>query len=152
MTDVELSVIETASIHATRLELGLSLIAHLIPFTPEKVKMLDVKDLPNVDFMIGRFSKLQDLIGNKILKQALAIKKEETENKSYIDILNLSEKLYFIPDKNDWLEMRDLRNHLTHEYPHNPELTADYLNKAVDYAKKILDIWYNLKKIMEEKQ
>lgn len=42
------------------------------------------------------------------------------------------EKLGAIPSAEQWNEIRQIRNRMTHEYPDAPELNADNVNRVVD--------------------
>jgi uncharacterized protein Usg len=63
-----------------------------------------------------------------------------------IDKINKLEKLNIIDDANLWFEMREIRHHLTHEYPDHPEITARYLNQMFNLAPKLLLLLENIKK------
>ena len=53
-----------------------------------------------------------------------------------IDIVNLAEKLGFPIDESLWMELRFLRNAITHDYPETFDEVAEALNKI----EKILPI------------
>ena len=55
-----------------------------------------------------------------------------------IDRLNALEKLGLIDNTEDWKDLREVRNHLAHEYPDAPEITAANLNHAFQLAPKLL--------------
>lgn len=62
------------------------------PLNEEKYKNLTPHNINLIDSLLYRFSKLQDTLGNKIIKSALEILEEETENLPFIDILYKAEK------------------------------------------------------------
>ncbi|MDX2050621.1 MAG: hypothetical protein SFT93_05600, partial [Rickettsiaceae bacterium] len=67
------------------------------------------------------------------------------ENMTMIDKLNKLEKLQIINSVSTWEEMRRTRNHIAHEYPDKPELTAKYLNQIYNLAPELLNILDNIK-------
>ena len=62
----------------------------------------------------------------------------------FIDKLYRLEKIGAIDSADDWLLMREIRNVFSHDYPDDPELQAELLNKAFELAAQLLEI---LKKI-----
>ncbi len=41
--------------------------------------------------------------------------------------------------------MREVRNHLAHEYPEHPEITAAHLNQVFTLSPQLLNILNNIK-------
>ncbi|MBW8309551.1 MAG: hypothetical protein K0M45_07965 [Candidatus Paracaedibacteraceae bacterium] len=74
---------------------------------------------------------------------------EQVESLSYIDRLNLLEKLGILPSAKVWQEMRELRNHMIHEYPDKLEIIAEHLNQAHFMMKQLLPYWQDLKSHIE---
>ncbi len=132
-------------IHALRLETALVNIQPLIPIQPEKISNFSDQDLSFLELLTSRFSKLHDLIGRKVFPLILRVLEEDKESFSLLDRLHKLEKLDFIPNASMWIEMRKLRNHLTHEYPDAPELAAQNLNKAIEQSQELLTYWKFLK-------
>jgi hypothetical protein len=95
-----------------------------------------------IDQMIFRFSKLQDATGNRLFPAFLKYLGEDTEAMAFRDILFRLEKLEIIPSAAEWLELREIRNLVTHEYPEDIEKVISGLN--VFYEKTtILTDWYD---------
>jgi hypothetical protein len=63
----------------------------------------------------------------------------------FIDILNRLEKADLLPSAQQWQDMREFRNHRTHEYPGNPELKISNLNASVKTVRRLLDYWQVLR-------
>lgn len=137
---VQDEIIKIAQIHEQRLSHALKSLAGLVPFTAEKVKDLSEHNFLLVELMTNRFSKLQDYIGNKVINLFLDVIQEPYESLTMIDKLHKLEKFHIIEDKDIWHEMRELRNHLAHEYPDHPGLVASFLNRTCDLAPKLLTI------------
>jgi len=95
--------------------------AEVVTFSDElKAESLDDFDKVKViDSFIFRFIKIQDLMGNKLFREILVALEEYESSMSMLDILDRLEKLALIPSAARWLDYRNLRNILTHEYPDN---------------------------------
>jgi uncharacterized protein YutE (UPF0331/DUF86 family) len=139
------SQVEVCEIHRQRLETALKHIQHLLPFTKDKLKNLTDEEFGFLELFTNRYCKLQDMIGNKIYSFILEFLQEKKESESFIDRLNKLEKLEILPSSKHWLQMREIRNHITHEYPDHPEFMVSNLNKAIEFAKSLLEYWRQLK-------
>tara|TARA_R110001592_G_scaffold168705_1_gene404985 strand:- start:16309 stop:16728 length:420 start_codon:yes stop_codon:yes gene_type:complete len=123
-----LTVCET---HAERLSYALSRLSEKHPFTPFIIQELNDVDLAFCDQFLSRYSKLQDLMGTKLLPAVLELTYEEGELRSSIDKLNRLEKIGAISSASEWLELREMRNQLAHDDPDDPEIQSSLLNKAL---------------------
>lgn len=135
------SMVEVCSIHSSRIRLAHESLVNLIPFTATGIENLSTHALGMTDLLVHRFSKLQDTIGDKIFPLFLTILGENIDHKSFIDRLNMLEKLNIISDADRWREYRSARNAAAHEYPHNFELMADNLNRIVVLSKELYLFW-----------
>ena len=70
-------------------------------------------------------------------------------NKTFKDILNRLEQLRIIDAANDWLELRELRNSLAHEYPTLVSETIEKLNYLRTQIPRIISIFEAVKSAME---
>lgn len=86
------------------------------PFTHVQANKLETDtDLAErVEAFVGRFSRLQDTIGDKLLPLLLDALGEKPS--SVIDNLDRAERLDWITSSDDWLTIRNLRNQMIHEY------------------------------------
>lgn len=132
------SVLGTAQIHVVRLNFAMKKLKGKLPMTAEKVKTLKNNDILLWELLTNRFAKLQDLIGNKLFNLFLEASGENIENWTMIDKVNKLEKLEIIENSNFWTSLRLLRNHLAHEYPEHPEITAKYLNQTVTAVPELI--------------
>ncbi len=138
--------IKTADIHASRVRYALDQLANLFPISGSTIDKTLEQNFLLIELLVSRFSKLQDFIGTKLTDAFLESQGEVINNMTMIDKINKLEKLNIIDDANLWLEMREIRNHLTHEYPDHPEITARYLNQMFNLAPKLLLLLENIKK------
>jgi len=79
----------------------------------------DDEKVKTIDAFLFRFIKIQDLIGNKLFREVLDSLGEYQDSMSMLDVLDRMEKLQLIVSADQWLDFRNLRNLLTHEYPDN---------------------------------
>lgn len=93
----------------------------------EKVALLDQ--------IAYRFIKFQDTLG-KLLRYYLLKEGENIDNMTMIDIVNYIEKLNFPINEDLWMEVRVLRNSITHDYPD----TYDEVAQALNNLKELLPI------------
>ncbi len=93
----------------------------------EKVALLDQ--------IAYRFIKFQDTLG-KLLRYYLLKEGENIDNMTMIDIVNYVEKLNFPINEDLWMEIRVLRNSITHDYPD----TYDEVAQALNNLKELLPI------------
>ena len=102
---------------------------------------LKISDIAMFELFTNRFSKLQDLMGNKIFSLVLTTAGEPADEMTFIDKINKLEKLKIIDSAQEWMILRQIRNHLSHEYPDHPELTAQFLNQAYEHTDKIISLF-----------
>jgi len=140
------SILEVANLHASRIKIALEHVLLLEPITKEKLMNLEHADLGFLELLTSRFAKLQDIIGSKIFPIVLDMLQENTQNLSTLDRLHKLEKLEIIPNTQEWIEMRNTRNMVTHEYPHEYEITANNIKVIIEHAKLLLTYWDNLSK------
>ncbi len=71
----------------------------------------------------------------------LNLLQENTQELTTLDCLNKLEKLGLLPNAKTWIEMRTIRNLVTHEYPDQPQIMAEQLDKIIDEAQLLLNYW-----------
>lgn len=103
-------------------------------FDLDRVKQMDTDiDLSErVDAFVGRFSRLQDTVGDKLLPQLLTVLGEKVE--SVIDNLDRAEKLGFLDSSDEWMSIRNLRNQMIHEYIEDPLILLSALQGGHNYV------------------
>ena len=93
-----------------------------------------------IDQFILRFTKLQDTLGDQVLRRFAAdALGEPVSDLPLIDVLNRLERFGYL-DVTQWARWRALRNSLTHEYPEHPEIRAALLNEAVAATSGLADL------------
>ncbi len=127
-----------------------------IDFNELKNKKIDLDFFENylnirlLNSYLFNFSKLQDKIGAKLFRNVLYNLKEiDSYAIPMIDILNILEKLEIIENQNEWEELREIRNSLSHEYPFSVEERIENIYLALDGYETLHKIYFNLKKIIK---
>ncbi len=112
------------------------------PLKDEYVEtILNSSDIDKLDSIAYRMIKFQDSLG-KSIKLFFALKEEDTESLTMLDLINLAQKKGFSIDVELWREIRRLRNALTHEYIQSvSEITQaiNILKNKLSFFEKILN-------------
>jgi len=108
------------------------------PFSIERAKQLesDPELAERVEAFVGRFRRLQDTLGDKLLPLILAALGETPA--AMIDNLDKAERLNLIESTDDWLAMRKLRNQMVHEYVEDLEILANALQSGHSFVTSLL--------------
>jgi len=124
--------ISIANLHLQRMNSSFHFIHSVLPVTDSNYTNLNDEQIAYIDQYIFRFAKLQDIIGKKIFKTILQFEYEDTDDYSFRDVLNGLEKLKIINSVSEWLELREIRNEVSHEYPITDEDSIKSLNKLFE--------------------
>lgn len=96
----------------------------------EQMNQPDETLLRVLDQFVFRFTKLQDTMGNQVLRQfAVQVLFEPVEDAAFVDILRLLERHGFLSAQ-AWALQRSVRNALAHEYPEDQLRLVLALNDA----------------------
>jgi hypothetical protein len=88
----------------------------------------DIDLAERVDAFVARFGRLQDTVGDKLLPAILTWLAEPIG--PFIDNLARAERLGWIRSGADWLDSRQLRNFMIHEYVRDMDLLASALTRG----------------------
>ena len=123
------------------LEIAMRILGHLKQYIDEieRFNMLerlsvydkDYESMKTVDAFVLNFIKLQDHLGQRVFKGFLNAIGEYKDYMSFIDILDKLEKLNIIASSDEWLELRKLRNRMTHEYLNEVEKIKQEIEIAI---------------------
>ncbi|PID33613.1 MAG: hypothetical protein CR955_01665, partial [Thiotrichales bacterium] len=128
-------VISECDKHLNRLQYAKNELQSIFPLTEAKYTNLSSEEVQDIDQLIYRFSKLQDTIGNKLIKMVFALYEEDVAKFTFIDVLNRLEKADILI-ANEWKELREIRNILSHDYEDDPTSSVAILNRL--YEKEII--------------
>ena len=132
--------------HLERIKHAYAKMAVFMPLSASRYAQLTDDEVEHIDQYLYRFSKLQDVIGEKLFVLILEFLKEENiKAKPFIDILNRLEQLDLLEDKNVWLELRKIRNTISHQYEDEPEQASAALNAIYSAKPTIETIYFALK-------
>ena len=143
-------IIDEIKLHVNRIEAILPEIQSWLPLKQEDFN--DIEKVKTIDSFIYRFIKIQDKMGEKLFLVILKLLQEYKSNMSFIDILNRLERLELLPSADEWIDFRNLRNVLTHEYPGNEDEIMEAINLAIEAYKKMLNIFYKMVKLINERE
>jgi hypothetical protein len=82
-----------------------------------------------LDAFVSRFGRLQDTLGDKLLPAILRASLEKTG--AQLDNLLRAEKLGWIESTQSWIELRELRNRIVHEYIESADDLLNALHQAL---------------------
>jgi len=83
----------------------------------------------------GRFCRLQDTVGDKLLPAWLLAIGEQPQ--AAMDNLAKAEKLKMLSSAEEWVEIRLLRKQMVHEYIESMNVLSDALNRAHEYESQL---------------
>jgi len=127
---VIVETVKTVEMHLTRAG---SMREEMLPFI-DALAAEDFSDnakIKIIDAFLFRFIKTQDLMGNKLFREVLDRLGEYDDSMSMLDVLDRMEKLELIDSADVWMDYRNLRNTLTHEYPNNKDVVIQGIKVAV---------------------
>jgi hypothetical protein len=68
----------------------------------------------SLDALTSKFARVSDIFTQKVLKSLVLLTREDAP--TFLDRMNLCERLRVISSAADLIEIRDLRNQIAHEY------------------------------------
>ena len=131
--------------HLQRIEEAYNDIKDIIPLTVQKYQILSKDEVQDIDQYLYRFSKLQDTLGEKVFKLLLDIYEPSSNNLPYLDLLNKLEKWDFLTDKKEWINLRNKRNQIAHQYDDEPYEMTHALNDILNQKDILKSIYLRLK-------
>lgn len=137
--------LEAAETHAHRLTYAKDRIKSRLPISGKVLKALPDEEVAIFELFTSRFAKLQDALGGKLFTLALDFASDPSPRTTFLDTLNIMEKLRCVSDRHIWLSLREIRHHISHEYPNNYDDLAYYLNKAIELSDFLLDTLERIK-------
>ncbi|MDD5365090.1 MAG: hypothetical protein PHR30_07100 [Gallionellaceae bacterium] len=96
-----------------------------------------------LEAFVSRYGRLQDTVADKLLPRWLQALAEQPG--SQIEVLNRAERLGVLREVTAWLEARQLRNRLIHEYMMDAASFAEDLNLAEAYSRMLIDTYRRLR-------
>ena len=94
-----------------------------------------------LDAYLKRFSSLQDFMGAKIFPLLLEL--AGISNNKMSEVLYHIEKEEIIDSLGNWIELREIRNELEHDYPENLENALNDLKFCINHYKNLESYYIN---------
>lgn len=138
-------ILKVGYIHVDRINLALKELKDIFPLDAYKVENFNQQELLFIELLVSRFAKLQDFLGRKVISEFLSLVEELEEDMTMLDKIHKLERLGILEQADLWKEMREARNHISHEYPCNPALTAQYLNQIFNLAPQLIHLFQRIK-------
>lgn len=139
-----------ADIHAFRLTQALSHLGSILPLTKITYTNFTEQQFSASESFTLRLTKLYNVISHKILRLFMRKQGINLTYKKTSDLLELSEQFLLIPSKDEWLELKTARDRLAEDHPFDIQVTVENFNNAVTAVAKLLTLWENIKKRLEE--
>lgn len=130
--------------HLLRMNGAYSKMKSYFPLDAQRYVHLSDDEVEHIDQFLFRFSKLQDTMGEKLFKNLLIYLGEDIENKPFIDILNRLEKLEIIESASIWINLRNIRNELAHNYDDEADEMSLAINKIYENQKILETVYCNI--------
>ena len=131
--------------HLQRIEEAYEDISPLLPLSVDKYKNLSKDEVQDIDQYLFRFAKLQDTMGDKLFRQILAVYEANDDVLPFIDVLNKLEQLGFINSAKEWMNLRNIRNEISHQYDDEPEEMTQAINNILNLKDIIKEIFLKIK-------
>lgn len=131
---------DTCAIHIKRMEFAKSKAEPYIPLSRDNYYSLDDETIGFIDQYIFRFSKLQDVMGNRLFPLTLEAVAEPVTDMAFIDILNRLERLGILDSAYGWVELRKIRNDVAHEYPASLAERIEGMNHIFDKLEELKQV------------
>lgn len=136
--------------HIMRIHEALDELSETLPLSAESYAALNREQIRCLDQFIFRFSKLQDAMGAKIFRYLLEYLDEDVTALPMRDILNRLERYRILPDANEWIYIRELRNEIAHDYPLLENDVVNILNELLSKTEVLCGIYDKMKAIVLE--
>lgn len=146
------SLVQSCEIHVQRLNAARKALEPTLPLKGVSIPQLKNEELGYMELLMSRFSKLQDTLGTKLFPLTLDLMQQRRDNESFLDLLHKLEKLHLLPSTKWWLTIRELQNHIVHDYPENPELMAANFNQCAQAALELEEYWCVFRSHLEDLQ
>jgi len=102
---------------------------------------LEAQERAILDAYLKRFSSMQDFLGAKIFSLLLDI--AGIGGRKMSEVLYIIEKEQIIDSLDSWIELREIRNELEHDYPEELEEALRNLKYCIDNFNKIESYYLN---------
>jgi len=134
--------------HINKIENSNRVLAEVMPIDITTFENLSEQQQDKLDILAFRFSKLQDLLGDKIFRNILEYSGFNVQQ-SFVKLLAELEKEEIL-DINRWISLRDARNKIAHEYPDNEESLISSINFIYQNSDYLIELTDRLERYFDE--
>lgn len=117
-------------------------------YTVENFNTLKIEDKAILDAYLKRFSSVQDFLGAKIFSPLLDIAGINSGKMS--EVLYIVEKEGIIDSLEHWIELREVRNELEHDYPENLDAALQDLKFCINSFARLESYYINALKFAQK--
>ena len=110
-------------------------------------KEYSFEEMESFDSLTSRFSRSADIYTQKVLRTIWMLLHEPYD--PFIDMMNKAEKMHLIESADVLIEIRDLRNQITHEYI--PEAIQQLVPEVIRLASQLEENVEYTQRFMEER-
>ena len=120
-------------------------------FSLELVMQLDahIELSERVEAFVSRFGRLQDTLGDKLLPALLSALGEKPQ--FMVDNLVYAERMGLLASAESWLEMRQLRNQMVHEYIESAAIFHEALLRGHNFAPTLIETLERMSTLMVQR-
>lgn len=131
--------------HIQRIDEAYGDVSDILPLSTNKFENLTKDEVQAIDQYLFRFAKLQDTIGDKIFKMLVARYQDNVTSIPFIDVLNMLEKLGYLYSSKEWINLRKIRNEISHQYDDEPEEMSKSINNILNQKDIIKNIYIKVR-------
>lgn len=122
---------------ADNLEFTLTRLLKVFPLDEQRLANLSRETVEKLDAMSARFSRLQDLLGDRLFRSLILLESEPRQR--FLDVLNLMENRGIIESTQKWIELRNMRNEASHGYIDEIAQLANVLTSLFEQAPALIE-------------
>ncbi|NCO00526.1 MAG: hypothetical protein GW906_01665 [Epsilonproteobacteria bacterium] len=115
--------------------------------TVENFNFIQAQERALFDAYLKRFTSIQDFLGSKIFPLLLEISGISTSKMT--EVLDYIEKEEIIDSLEHWIEIREIRNELEHDYPDELQEALDDLKYCIDNFETLQSYYLNVKNFVK---
>lgn len=139
---------DEAENHIDKIQKANSILKEVIPIDIALLESLSEQQQDKLDILAFRFSKLQDLLGDKIFRNLLEYSGFNVQQ-SFVKLLSELQREGIL-DLNQWIALRNARNKIAHEYPDNEDNLTSSINFIYDNSDYLIELTYKLERYFDE--
>jgi len=134
--------------HIGKIQKANEVLGEVMPVDLNVLESLTEQQQDKLDILAFRFSKLQDLLGDKIFGNILEYSGFNTEQ-SFVRLLSELEREGIL-DLNQWISLRNARNRIAHEYPDDEKSLTSSINFIYEYSDYLIELTDRLERYFDE--